>query len=177
MNIFVAGIHGVGKTYLASRAAPAAGMTHTSASKLIKEERALVTWTNDKRVTDVDANQQALATAIRRHNELGIKLLLDGHFVLLDNTGEMTRLDVVVFSALNLDGVVLIEESPQTVAQRIEERDQRQESIADLQAFMVAERDQAQKVCADLHIPLTILLSPSPEEFAVAVARTQPDNE
>ena len=87
MNIFVAGIHGVGKTYLASHAASGSGMTHTSASKLIKEERGQATWSADKRVAEVDANQQALAKAIRRHNELGIKLLLDGHFVLLNNAG------------------------------------------------------------------------------------------
>jgi len=171
MNIFVAGIHGVGKTYLASRAAPVAGMFHTSASKLIKEERALSTWTNDKRVTDVDANQRALAAAIRRHNELGTRLLLDGHFVLLDTTGEMIRLEVGVFAALRLNGVILVETDTQTVAQRIEVRDQRRASLDHLQAFMEAERDQAQKVCAELHIPLTLLDSPLPEEFSASVVR------
>lgn len=176
MNIFIAGIHGVGKTYLASRAALAAGMTHTSASKLIKEERALVTWSNDKRVSDVGANQQALVTALQRHNESGFRLLLDGHFVLLDGSGEMIRLGVAVFSALNLDGVVLVEETPQVVAQRIEDRDKRHVSIADLQVFMEAERGQAQTVCNALNIPLSILVSPTPEEFSAAVIKHRLDN-
>lgn len=169
MNIFVAGIHGVGKTYLASRAAPAAGLSHTSASRLIKEERTSHTWTADKRVTDVAANQHALAAAIRRHNDLGTRLLLDGHFVLLDESGEMIRLETNVFAALSLSGVLLVEADPLTVAQRIEERDQRQVSIDHLRVFMEAERDQAQKVCAELHIPLTLLNSPSPEEFAASI--------
>jgi len=57
-------------------------MVHTSASGLIKEECALATRTNDKRVSDVNANQRALAAAVRRHNYAGTSLLLDGHFVL-----------------------------------------------------------------------------------------------
>jgi adenylate kinase len=41
MNIFVAGVHGVGKTYLASRLPP---LMSTSASKLIREELATANW-------------------------------------------------------------------------------------------------------------------------------------
>lgn len=170
MNIFVAGIHGVGKTYLASRVAPNVGMTHTSASKLIKEERALPTWSKDKHVIDVDGNQLALAAAVRRHNELGTRLLLDGHFVLLGKSDELIRLDGEVFAALNLNGVILVEEDCQTVVERIEDRDKRRVSIEHIHAFMNAERIQAQMVCSALDVTLSILVSPSPEDFAASVA-------
>lgn len=169
MNIFVAGIHGVGKTYLTSRAAPYAGMTHTSASKLIKEERALPAWSKDKHVIDVDENQLALAAAVRRHNELGTRLLLDGHFVLIGESGDLILLEDNVFSTLNLRSVILVEEDLRTVARRIADRDQYNVSIDHMHAFMMAERGQAQKVCAVLHIPLTILVSPLAEEFAASV--------
>lgn len=92
MNIFVAGVHGVGKTYLASRLPSTLGLIHTSASKLIKEERAMPSWGVDKRVSDVDANQIALAAAVKRHNDAGVQLLLDGHFVLLNNNGRLSAL-------------------------------------------------------------------------------------
>ena len=170
MNIFVAGIHGVGKTYLASRVAPYVGMTHTSASKLIKEERALPTWSKDKHVIDVGENQLALAAAVHRHNEVGTRLLLDGHFVLLGESDELILLEDDVFSTLSLRSVILVEEDLQMVARRITDRDQLNVSIDHLHAFMMAERGQAQKVCAELHIPLTILVSPSPEEFAASVS-------
>lgn len=170
MNIFVAGIHGVGKTYLASRAAPMVGMVHTSASKLIKEERALHTWSNDKRVSDVKENQIALAAAVRRHNELGKNLVLDGHFVLLGSNREMIPLEDDVFGSLPLRGVILIETDSTIIAQRIEERDQRKESIEHLNAFMKVERDQALRVCSSLNIPLTILTSPSPDAFTTSIS-------
>jgi adenylate kinase len=170
MNVFVAGIHGVGKSYLASRAAATADMVHTSASQLIRDERALTTWAEDKRVVDVDANQSALTSAVRRHNEAGTRLLLDGHFVLLGVAGEMTRLEAKVFAALDLDGVVLVEADPQTVADRIETRDKLQLSIEHLHLFMEAERCHATTVCTELQIPLTVLFSPSLEEFEAAMA-------
>lgn len=169
MNIFVAGIHGVGKTYLASQVTIAIGMTHTSASKLIKEERSLPTWSNDKRVSDVAENQRALADAVRRHNESGTRLLLDGHFVLVGQSGELIRLEVDVFANLNLTGVILIEAPTQVVSQRIAERDQRQVPLDHLEKFMNTEHEQAEKVCAELNIPLTILDSPTPEEFVESV--------
>lgn len=174
MNILVAGIHGVGKTYLALNAAPSTGMTHTSASKLIKEERALSTWAEDKRVSDVNENQLALASAVRRHNELGTRLLLDGHFVLLGGDYKFVRLETDVFEALNLDGVILIETELHTVARRIKERDNCQVTIHHLQSFLSAEREQAQMVCAALHIPFSCLQSPSLEDFSEAVANFHP---
>ena len=169
MNIFIAGIHGVGKSYLASRTADKISMVHTSASKLIKQERTLASWNDDKRVSNVDANQCALVAAVRRHNEGGVKLLLDGHFVLLNESGEMIRLNEDVFAKLNLKQVILIEAEPQIVARRIALRDQRQVNLDHLISFLLAEREQAKSVCEKLGIPLAILLSPSEEEFITAV--------
>ncbi|MGF6220884.1 ATP-binding protein [Pseudomonas sp. YL-218 TE3947] len=169
MNIFIAGVHGVGKTYLASRISARLGLTHTSASKLIKEERALPNWEADKRVSDVDANQVALAEAVARHNSGGTHLLLDGHFILLNSQGEFSPLGADVFKTLNLKGVVLLEASPEIIAGRIRERDGRDADIENIAAFLSAERTQAHKVCSQLGISLQVLKEPSPEAFAKAI--------
>lgn len=177
MNIFVAGVHGVGKTYLASRLPKSLGLTHTSASRLIKEERATPNWGTDKRVSDINANQIALAAAVRRHNDARTCLLLDGHFVLLDSEGILKYLEVEVFRALNLDGVVLIEADAPTVAARIRIRDQREVDLAHIVEFIAAERGQAQVVCDELGISLVILESPSVDAFAEAIAKIAPKSE
>ncbi|BAQ79890.1 ATP-binding protein [Pseudomonas sp. St29] len=169
MNIFVAGVHGVGKTYLASQLPRTLGLIHTSASKLIKEERALHSWGADKRVSDVDANQVALAEAVKRHNKAGTRLLLDGHFVLLDTQYEFLPLGTDVFKALNLDGVVLLEADAHTIAVRIRERDGQNMDFDHIVNFIAAERSQAQLVCDELGIPLIILEASSPDIFAAAV--------
>lgn len=169
MNIFVAGIHGVGKTYLAKRLPARSGLMHTSASTLIKVERALPDWNVDKRVADVDANQVALAQAVARHNAANTALLLDGHFVLLGQDGQFISLDVEVFKALNLRAVVLIEAPPDVVAGRVTQRDELYRDRTWLADFMKRERAQAELVCTELSLPLTVLISPSDTEFANAI--------
>jgi adenylate kinase len=170
MNIFVAGIHGVGKTYLASRLPEGHGLLHTTASKLIKEERALPDWSADKRVVDVDENQIALAKAVTRQNAKGAALLLDGHFVLLSGTGEFVSLGAEVFNALNLSGVLLIEADPIVVEHRVQNRDNLQHDSDWIKAFMDLEHSQAKAVCQELEVPLNILVSPNDAEFAAAIA-------
>lgn len=169
MNIFVAGVHGVGKTYLAKRLPSEAALMHTSASTLIKEERALPEWSADKRVADVDENQVALAKAVARHNAGGTALLLDGHFVLLGPGGQFIPLGVEVFKALNLSSIVLIEAPPDVVMERVSQRDELHRDPAWLADFMAKERAQAELVSAELNLPLTVLDSPSDGDFAHAV--------
>lgn len=175
MNIFLAGIHGVGKTYLAERLPTRSGLLHTSASRLIKEERALPGWDADKHVSDVDENQIALAKAVRRYNESGKALLLDGHFVLLDKEGLFVLLGVEVFETLNLSAVVLVETPTEVAASRVRHRDGLDRSPEWLAEFTAKERAQAELVCGRLHLPLRILSSPSEGDFAAAVAASTRD--
>jgi len=169
MNILVAGVHGVGKTHLASQLPEHLGLMHTSASKLIKSERALPSWAIDKRASDVEANQAALVAAVARYNKAGIRLILDGHFVLLNIKGEFSRLGADVFKALSLEGVILLEADAHTIADRIRERDGRESDVDHTVRFIAEERSQAQLVCNALKIPLIILEEPSNDTFAKAI--------
>ena len=170
MNIFVAGIHGVGKSYLCSRLPAGSGLLHTSASNLIKEELALPGWNPDKRVADVDMNQLALAKAVARNNANGIALLLDGHFVLLNTSGEFVMLGAAVFKPLNLSAVLLIEADPKIVEIRIQNRDDQRRDSEWLATFMLKERAQAESVCRELGVPMRILVSASVTDVAAAIA-------
>lgn len=169
MNIFVAGIHGVGKTYLVGRLPPDKGLRYASASTLIKEERALPDWTPNKHVSDVAKNQVALAKAVARHNSAGKAVLLDGHFVLLGECGQFIALGSDVFKALNLSAAVLIEARPDVVATRVSNRDGLHRDSVWFAEFMAEERAQAVLVCRELQLTLTILTSPSDADFANAV--------
>ena len=170
MNVFIAGVHGVGKTYLAKQIPESLGLFHTSASKLIKEERAAPNWSVDKRVSDVDGNQIALTTAVKRYNDAGTRLLLDGHFVLLNSLSEFVPLNANVFQSLNLERVVLLEAAPELIAERISERDDRNIGVAHISNFVGVERENAMKVCDLLRIPLIVLESPSVTVFIKAVS-------
>ncbi|MBK5007366.1 AAA family ATPase [Pseudomonas sp. S32] len=82
MIVFVAGVHGVGKTHLCQALATKTGLRHATASQLIREATQSVSWKNDKVVTDIESNQDALIVAVDEIMQHEDVLILDGHFVL-----------------------------------------------------------------------------------------------
>lgn len=168
MNVFVAGVHGVGKTYICERAVASLGFNHASASQLIKEQLSLPEWSTDKLVSDIDGNQRALIAAIQRYSQAKTPILLDGHFLLRDRTGALTEIGSDVFAALNLSGVILLEKDPQTIRLQIASRDDRDQSVESLMSSMEVERSRAEVVCKELGLPLIILSTPTELGFAQA---------
>ncbi|MBX3717033.1 MAG: AAA family ATPase [Burkholderiales bacterium] len=169
MTIFLAGAHGVGKSYLAERTAKRLPVQHVTASQLIREERGRSTWTSDRRVNDASGNQDALIAAVRRRVDGSPRLLLDGHFVLRDSQGRLVRLDVDVFARLKIVATILIEAPHEIVATRLANRGGRIEELSAIEALAVAEREHATLVCSALDLPLISLQAPTEEQFAIAI--------
>ena len=164
MVVFVAGVHGVGKTYLCERFAAHSGIRHSSASALIKEERKSANWESNKLVSDIDSNQIALTAAVKRITADSKKLLLDGHFVLKNANGELAAIHADTFKDLNLSAVLLIESDAETVRQRLLSRDSNA-MAGDIADFLRTERERAISFSELLVVPLMILQNPSQQEF------------
>ena len=119
MTLFIAGIHGVGKTYLAQPAAMRLGMHYATASQLIREERGLSSWNANKLVDSVAENQAALISAVRRIKNEDRSLLLDGHFVLRTAVGAHERLPeahTLIVHSSSKDGPCLNKQARQAFA-------------------------------------------------------------
>ncbi|MGQ3003530.1 MAG: ATP-binding protein [Hydrogenophaga sp.] len=171
MNVFVAGVHGVGKSYLCEKAAPLLGITHASASKLIREQLALPAWNTNKLVTDIQGNQRALIAAIQRYSDEQSAILLDGHFLLRDASGQLTEIPDDVFSSLNLAGVVVLEKELEVIRRQVAARDGHSPDAEPLLEAMLSERRRAEDVCNKLALPLEILNDPKAEEFGDVISR------
>lgn len=169
MTVFVAGVHGVGKSYLCQQYALKYGVVHESASGLIRRERSLAEWSADKRVQSIDDNQVALRSAVKRINASGDRLLLDGHFVLINPASEFVLLNSSVFDDLDLKGVILIEAAPDVISSRLSLRDSLQSSV-DINSFLEEEQAHAQRICNIINVPLQIMFSPGFQEFSGAVS-------
>lgn len=157
--IFLTGVHGVGKGFLGAPAAISLGMNHCTASQLIKEEKGHATWGIHKKVAEIDDNQLALIRAVNRRREVGQNLLLDGHFVLRDTFGQFVRLNKSVFADLKLNGVILLTENAEVIAERLAGRDgivKKSEDIAELADQVHA---HVVNVCGELSIPMILLHS------------------
>lgn len=169
MTVFVGGIHGVGKTYLGAPAANHLGIRHATASQLIREERGLQTWGNDKRVAGIEENQAALISATTRLRADGQGLLLDGHFVLREASGILTEVDIQVFRDLQIRAVLLLSADLDTVIDRLHKRGDRSWSKSELRQLAEHEEAHARRVSSELCLQLKLLVSPTPNEFMAAL--------
>ena len=165
MTVFVAGIHGVGKTFLCAPVAKQLGIRHVTASQLIREERGLQSWCAEKRVSGVEENQSALISAANRLRSANKKLLLDGHFVLRLPNGEFNEIDTQVFRDLQIGAVLLLEAELDTVIERLKARGDTSWTASELQILAKREEERAYRVSSALDIPFRALHSPSERLF------------
>jgi len=171
MTIFVAGVHGAGKTFAAKPACEKLGLIHATASQLIREERGQVSWDAAKVVSEVEQNQLALVLAARRVRESGAKMVLDGHFVLRRAAGEHERLSTEVFRALGCTAVLLIRCPVPVLLERLQDREDKSWNEAELAIFSEAEEDHGSEVARVLKIPIVILDMPSLHEVETCLQR------
>ncbi len=171
MTIFVAGVHGAGKTFAAKPACEKLGLVHSTASQLIREERGQASWDAAKVVSEVEQNQLALVSAVRRIREGGAKLVLDGHFVLRRAVGDHERLSTEVFRALNCTAVLLIRCPVPVLLERLQTRGDRSWSETEIDVFSEAEEEHGIHVATALNIPMVILDAPSPLEVEICLKR------
>lgn len=165
MTIFIAGIHGVGKTYLAKPAAERLSLVYATASQLIREERGSITWDKNKQVDEVAENQAALIRAINRIKDNGNTLMLDGHLVLRKSVNKHERLPETVFRDLVCRAIILLTCPTQVVKERLTERGDTSWNAQELEDFAKAESEHAKAVAGALQIPLICLSEPSSDDL------------
>lgn len=85
--IFISGVHGVGKSYFCDMVKAATGIESYSASTLITQKKHSG-FAKDKLIPDIDDNQQYLLQAVNELKGSGQNFILDGHFCLLNATGD-----------------------------------------------------------------------------------------
>ena len=171
MTIFVAGVHGAGKTFATKPACETLGLTYATASQLIREERGQASWDATKMVLEVDQNQLALVSAVRRVRESGAKLVLDGHFVLRRAARDHERLPIEVFRSLGCTAVLLVRCSVPVLMERLQAREDMSWSETELGIFSGTEEEHGTHIARALKIPMVILDMPSSQEMEACLQR------
>lgn len=80
--IFIAGVHGVGKTTICNKIKKEVNLNTYSSSDLIKRYNSSI-LSEEKQVNDVNDNQDILLKAISKFVDNNEVILLDGHFTLI----------------------------------------------------------------------------------------------
>ncbi len=170
--IFISGVHGVGKSFFCNLLKDRIGVVSYSASKLISD-RKKSGFTPDKRVDDIDENQLYLLDAVRDLKSCGDEFLLDGHFCLLNQKGEITRIPLSTFTTLEPDAIVLLTEDPAVIAKRRQDRDHVEHSAFDIKAFQDEEVKYAAEVSELMKVPLKISTGSSDIDSTIEFIRTR----
>ena len=119
--IFLAGVHGVGKTTLCRTTFEPTGFHCVSASSIIKSRAGEVC--SKKSVEAIDDNQRKLIQGVDSLRLEYTRLVIDGHFVLLNKERQVERIAVSVFSAMRPDLIILLHDAPTEIATRLSLRD------------------------------------------------------
>lgn len=148
--IFFAGVHGVGKTTACQLLWEPAGFHCVTASAIIKAAKGDVN--SSKRVADVDANQRLLVESVVNLRCTWDRLLMDGHFVIMNRLGVPERIDISVFEQLSPSVIVCLRDDPAAILQRLRDRDS-QVPIASIAALQDSEIEHAERVSRHLGVP------------------------
>lgn len=153
--IFVGGIHGVGKTYFCEKIKKSLGFDYYTASQLIERQRG-VQFDVDKKVADINSNQVLLIEALNKLRESGKEFVLDGHFCLVNNDGDISRVPFETFQEVKPNKIILLTENPQVIMQRRAERDGIELDIKEIAAFQHEEYSYAVEVARKIGCPIII---------------------
>lgn len=169
MTLFVGGVHAVGKTFVLKPVCESLGLRHATASQLIKEQRGLSNWTVSRQVDDIAENQRALVAAVKRLEQGGEKIVLDGHFVLRRGVGVHEKIGAETFVQLMVRGIILLEAPIAIIADRLLQRGDTSWELSEIEVFAQQELEHAEAVCRQLEVPLVRLCSPSELQVREAV--------
>lgn len=150
--IFLGGIHAVGKSTVCDGVFGPAGYHCVTASSLI---RAYKTHSDrEKRVDDIADNQLALLRQLEFEKFNRTRLLLDGHYCLLNGQGVVEPIEINVFEAISPDVFVLIKSDPDEIADRLTKRDGKKWCPNMLTQFQESEESHAERVSVKIGVPL-----------------------
>lgn len=166
MIVFIAGVHGVGKSTFCDRfiqeVSPQTDITnstplYTSASDLIKRGKRNFAKENEKVVSNAADNQKILINELSALKKESKRILLDGHFCLLGDALNIIELPESTFRDLEFDHILLVEpvSIDELQARYLKRENTKLANMENLKEFIAKERECAQGVAQSLGIPLT----------------------
>lgn len=155
--IFLGGVHGVGKTTLCDQVFVPYGYRCVTASSLIKVQG--FRFDQNKRVESVADNQIVLMEQLVLEKQHHDRLLLDGHYCLINSKNQFEPIDIEVFRKMSPDILIMLKDSPDKIVRRLKNRDGngKEWGRSFVEQFQEIEEKHAQHIAHELNIPLQII--------------------
>lgn len=153
--IFVAGIHGVGKTTYCKELSKTLNIQHYSCSNLIRQYKFLSN--SNKFAENIDKNQDFLLQSIDTLLKNDETCILDGHFCLLDEFGTITKIPSSTFEKINPIKIILLTNDINYIYNNLFKRDRTSYSKTLLEEFSNSEIEYARLISKKFKIKLEII--------------------
>lgn len=152
--IFLGGVHGVGKSTLCNEIFTKHGYPCVTASSLIKSYTAI---NQDKTVKNIEDNQQKLLTQLALEKKRHEKIVLDGHYCIINLDKEIIPIELNIFSEINPSALLLLKDCPKKIVSRLKNRDLHDWDESFIKNFQEAEESHAIYLSKELQVPLQII--------------------
>lgn len=152
--VFVSGIHGVGKSSLLGKLEHEGKFLCHSISDLIKKSGRNVD--NKSKYTDkINENQDSWISQLETINLSDYeKLILDGHFCLLNTYGEVVGIPFETFNKTKMCKIVLMTTDENDIKERLEYRDNKLWDLNLIKKFQKCEVERAVEYSVLNSIPI-----------------------
>ena len=153
---FLAGVHGVGKTTIGSRIAQKFNYSFFASSELIKQELD-IEYASDKKIDKAEYTQDALLMQLKEIKKNNCKIILDGHFCLVDKSNNIYRISEHVFEKMGIDQIILLKASPKVLMNRNLLKNGVQETIKFYECFQKEEEEYAKEFASRHNVPISVI--------------------
>jgi adenylate kinase len=149
--IFIGGIHGVGKGTICKEISLNTGLTHLTASQILKWEE--ISEEDNKLVENISSTQDRLIRGLKNLIKKDKKYIIDGHFCLLNSNGIPSRIDENTFDQINPKVIAIVIDDVVKIGKRLEARDGKIYDVRDLNELQQMEIEYAKYLSVKYSTP------------------------
>lgn len=165
--LMLGGIHGVGKSSLCKRIKEACKYEVYSASQLMRDYHQNKV-DDKKRVEDVKLNQNILLSAIDTYVPEGARMILDGHFCLLNTNNDVSEIPLETFQSIGVKGIIVLTDNVDIIINRLSARDGTQYSSDFVNDFQDKEVNYARLIAGKLDVELLVCKNPANDNEVIS---------
>ena len=153
--IMLGGIHGAGKSYLCNEIIDLCDIKVYSASQLM-EDYSGKNVDDNKKVKDINMNQNILTSAIDEYLPQNESMIIDGHFCLINQQSEISDITVDTFREIGINAIIVLVEEADIIVERLNLRDSTHYSLDFIDDFQNKEISNAINIAKELNIKILI---------------------
>lgn len=157
-NILFSGVHGVGKGFFLEKIKKEIEIYNIYSASTLIEKYQLSTDAGYKKVRNVKNNQDILIKAIKetKLNDES-SFILDGHLCIFDLEGNVVRIPENFFYETQIEGIVLLQDCPDVIFDRINARDGKEISVQSIEKMQYEEQRFAEELREKYNISYVII--------------------